>query len=222
MPDYRGTYRDTKGTTPIVITNDGKTLSMRLRGADFTGISFDDFEPVPETPAVLHDDFTLRDGALADYAIGLDIPLPMLIDGAAINGAAITGILTIELDLTARDARGRVNYDLTLRLHANGIEVETRDSRGWIEEPLIEIGRGLPPGWAITTCLFCQFGDYSPYGSGFFGSMLCYRRLKQAYLATRDKYQLLDLTTGFEQVQETWTCSEFEPRVIPAGYRGGI
>ena len=42
---YLALYRDAHGEEATVIENDGKTLRMVVRGVEFTGTMFDDFEP---------------------------------------------------------------------------------------------------------------------------------------------------------------------------------
>ncbi len=42
---YPALYRDAHGEEATVIENDGKTLRMVVRGVEFTGTMFDDFEP---------------------------------------------------------------------------------------------------------------------------------------------------------------------------------
>ena len=73
----------------------------------------------------------------------------------------------------------------------------------------------------MKACINCSFSDYSPGGHDGFGTLLCFRDNKDAYLAVkgkRDLFQLMHKMT--ECVQETYLCPEFQRRVPGAGYRG--
>ena len=44
-PEYPARYIDEHGEEETIIRNDGKTLRMRVRGVEFSGMRFEDFEP---------------------------------------------------------------------------------------------------------------------------------------------------------------------------------
>ena len=74
---------------------------------------------------------------------------------------------------------------------------------------------------SLPICFCCAFSDYHPVGNGLFGDLACFRNKKQAYLAIRNKYELMDLWLAhIEDVQETYYCPEFERRKRGTGYRG--
>lgn len=70
-------------------------------------------------------------------------------------------------------------------------------------------------------CITCAYSDYSPYGHGLWGGMACFRNTKAEYLATKTKsdvFRIWDSLT--EQVQETYHCPQWQPRIPGTGYRG--
>lgn len=90
-----------------------------------------------------------------------------------------------------------------------------------MEDKLLKIQKQLPDGLFIQACINCLYSDYSPYGNGVFGCMMCFRKLKQEYLQVKSKQEFFHIHDHFErQVQETWLCDEFERRVPGTGYRG--
>ena len=74
---YPALYRDAHGEEATVIENDGKTLRMVMRGVEFEGTMFDDFEPsiAKDDPALAS--FLLHGNALCSCVIECDIPLPV-------------------------------------------------------------------------------------------------------------------------------------------------
>jgi hypothetical protein len=109
---------------------------------------------------------------------------------------------------------------LFLQIDAAGSSFSAKD-RDDFEQALLDIARKLPEGMYMKTCFFCSFSDYSPAGSGLFGTLACFRDNKQAYLAVQSKHALFeiwDTLTG--SVQETYHCDEFERRKPGTGYRG--
>ena len=91
---------------------------------------------------------------------------------------------------------------------------------------MLEIQAKLPDGVFMKACINCAFSDYSPYGHGLFGNMICFRANKAGYLALpsgedfeKDAYFAV-LETVSEMVQETHLCPEFQRRAPGMGYRG--
>ncbi len=92
---------------------------------------------------------------------------------------------------------------------------------GLFEYELLEIQAALPDDVFLIACINCAFSDYSVYGQGLFGTMLCFRNNKAAYLAVRDKDEYMAIMDDYaEIVQETYLCPEFERRTPGTGYRG--
>ncbi len=78
----------------------------------------------------------------------------------------------------------------------------------------------------MKACINCAFSDYSPYGHGLFGNLICFRANKTGYLARSsnedfckdDYFDVME--TVSEMVRETYLCPEFEKRAPGTGYRG--
>jgi hypothetical protein len=214
---HAGTYADARGCFSAVFTNDGETIGMSTLGVTFSGWDFCELTPAPGTPAALLDGFTFADGALDACDLSLEMSLPIIVDRAPMDSR-------LKIELTVNRSRVWPDYRrLTLTLACGdlsiGASIEGR--RASFEDVLQDLARALPAGMSIRSCFFCQYSDYSPYGNPSFGGMLCFRNIKEAYSRTSTKYELLEIHNCFErQVQETWLCPDFAPRVPGTGYRG--
>lgn len=219
---YSARYKDRSGEERTTIRNDGRTLSMVVRGVQFRGTDFDGFEPqdVPD-PAQLAT-FTFLHGSLCFCVIEADIPVPVVTPAGAEDG-----LLTFVLELGDPLPTGQMNRErLTLRLTVDGQTYSSDGRSGWFEDEMLDVQRKLPPGTFMKACINCAFSDYSPYGHGLFGNMICFRANKAGYLALpsgedfcKDAYFAV-LGTVSETVQETHLCPEFERRKPGMGYRG--
>jgi len=79
----------------------------------------------------------------------------------------------------------------------------------------------LPEDIYFFNCFGCQFADYSVYGNGAFGNMMCFRNVKERYNAVISKLDYRQIHDSFDgMVQEVYLCDEFRRRRPGAGYRG--
>jgi hypothetical protein len=221
--DYPAVYRDKNGAEATVIHNDGKNLSMTVRGIVFRGNEFDDFEP-PDSAAGI-DSFTLAgtpDGrfmSLCDCVIEWEMPVPISMPKAQPKECALRVRLALG---KPREHRGGVDSEvLSLILVSPFGPIRSRGDSGWFEDELLDIQRELPDGVHMKACITCAFSDYHPVGHGLFGGMACFRDNKDGYLAVRSKGDIFrEWDTMTEFVQETYLCPEFQRRVPGTGYRG--
>ena len=215
---YQGSYADERGKFPAVFTNDGVTFTMTVLGVTFRGGSLDDLDPDPESPPALLDGFTSSFGLCA-CDISLTMPLPVLTDG-------IETMARLKIDLHLGHPKPRshagVSSELVkLELTLSAICLQSSGKSGLFEDELLDLARQLPLGTSIKSCFFCQYSDYSPYGSGLIGSMMCFRNIKAEYSRVNGKDAFWTVHDRFDrQVQETYLCDDFSPRIAGTGYRG--
>lgn len=76
---YPATYTDAHSRETTVITNDGETLRMELRGVMFTAADFDGFEPDDAAPPESLATFTLNGRELCACTLAFDMPIPFTI-----------------------------------------------------------------------------------------------------------------------------------------------
>lgn len=212
MQEYPAIYTDAHGTESIVITNDGKTLRMVVRGVEFSTNNFETWEPSEGTAAEHRQKFEIGEhGNVYGFQLECSMPIPVYK-----QGIQEAGELRIDLNF-------RTSYlKLALILGDERFAGDITDYRSyWFETQLLEIQSQLPEDTHMLACINCLYSDYSPYGSGIFGDMFCFRDMKAEYLKVKGKDQFWpvhELCKRF--VQETFLCSEFERRVPGTGYRG--
>jgi Family of unknown function (DUF6304) len=214
---YPATYSDKNGIVTTTIHNDGKTLNVTIRGAVFTGEFFDDFEPAAETPLELLSTFTLNRNALCDCAFSLEMPITVVQ-----NEKNIAANLSVNINLGAPASNGGIDAEtLQLKLTFLDNEFIAVDKAGYFETALLNINSQLPPNTFVKCCFNCLYSDYSIYGNGLFGTMMCFRNIKTDYLKVKNKTDFEQIMDKFErQIQETYLCEEFTPRIAGTGYRG--
>ena len=154
--------------------------------------------------------------------INAEIPVPVVTPSGIVDG-----LLTFELELGEPLPTGRIDGErLELRLTVNQQSFCSKGDTGWFEDELLGLQSQLPTGTFMKVCFNCAFSDYSPYGHGLFGNMICFRANKTGYLTMTsgedfdkgDYFAVLE--TVSETVQETYLCPEFERRTPETGYRG--
>jgi len=212
---YDGTYSDARGCEAIALTNDGTTLRVAIRGVEFSGCDFDGLSPADSSKELAG--FTLRGGELCACSFAFDIPIPVIAEEAEMAGK-----LHVELELGAPAPNGGLDREqLKLTLEYGEHRVVSPGNSGWFEDELVHIQRQLPEHAFMKACINCLFSDYSPYGHGLFGGMMCFRNIKIDYLQVKSKRDLLWLQGRQDRmVQETYLCPEFARRVPGTGYRG--
>lgn len=213
---YPAVVTDRWGRVETTLVNDGETFILSLRGNHFEGTSLDCLALVG-TPAETGEPPELVHGDLCSCTIEWRMPIDVFLPG--IGHASLP--LHVRLVLgEPRPNRTLEAVGLTLGLRLPVGEAATTVPAD-MEDALLELQRRLPEDVRLLACITCAFSDYSPAGTALIGSLACFRDHKDAYRAVSSKQALFDLwdkRSGF--VQETFHCSEFEPRQPGAGYRG--
>lgn len=214
---YSARYQDARGIEHTSIANDGETLRVLIRGVEWTGRDFDALAAAPAAPPAQLALFTLADDCLCACELAFEIPL-VVVDG----GGGTPATLSVELRLgRPRPDGGLDDEQVQLTLASAHGRFAGAGTSGWFEDELLDIGRQLPPGVHLRACITCLYSDYSPYGHGLFGSMMCFRNLKSEYLQVHTKVDFWSVHDRAERrVQETYHCPEFERRRPGTGYRG--
>lgn len=138
------------------------------------------------------------------------------------GASSLGGSLSVELVLgDAVPHSGIDREQLQIVLEYNSQRFDGSGTSGWFEDELLDIQSQMPEGVFIKACINCLYSDYSPYGHGLFGSMMCIRNLKAEYLKVTTKHEFWSVHGRQDRfVQETYLCPEFERRIPGTGYRG--
>jgi hypothetical protein len=213
---YPARYRDKNGEVATTMSNNGKILSLVLRGVEFRGSDFDGLAPVEGDEQKLPA-FTLSRGDLCSCTIEVEMPIPVVTESGT-----VTGLLAVHLTLgDPLPNSGLTKEDLTIELQVQGRILRSSGTSGWFEDEMLSIQKQMPVGMFMLACINCAFSDYSPAGHGLFGCLVCFRDNKQEYLSVSGKKDLFRIwNTLTEAVQETYLCPEFQQRIPGTGYRG--
>ena len=213
---YPTKFSDRWGSEVTTMYNDGATLSVVVRGVQFSGKDFDMLKPEPQRRNALLDKFTLNRGRLCGCTFDIEIETPVLA-----RDKEQRGILAAHLQLGQPIHSGGIDREsLRLSLRVDGNAYSSDGMTGWFEDELLSLQRALPVGMALKTCFTCAYSDYSPYGHGLFGGMACFRSFKKEYSRVQSKDDLFPLLDKGDRVQETYLCADFDIRKPHTGYRG--
>jgi Family of unknown function (DUF6304) len=207
------TYIDQTGTVETEILNDGELLVLDIDGTTFISQTFDDFEI--ESKSEIPSRFSLNShNELTACQLICTMPLTLLYSGGELNS-----ILRIELNLET-PITFSYQTNAIFSMTVENIEIKTNKVQ-LFEGGLDLIKRGLPVEYKLKCCFGCAFADYSVYGQGFFGTMLCFKNIKEEYLKVQNKDEYIDIMENNDRiVQETFLCNEFKERETGTGYRG--
>lgn len=228
---YKGIYKDNLGTLEIVIENDFDTLITRIEGVVFSGSEFDALSVDDKSKYTDHQlaRFTFLKTpvyqsdriweTLCDCLFEIVTP-QVIID--KVNNIQFDADLKIEIILgpprSERPGQGTEFEYATLSLAIDG-KIYTGRS-GYFESSFDSIRDQIGERYHLKNCYGCMYGDYSVYGQGSFGSMLCFRNQKAEYSKVLNKVEYMELAPPDRHVQEIYCCDQFEIRSRGAGYRG--
>ena len=212
-----GFYSDSRGREAIRVSIENRTIGTEIRGVSFSGDSFDDL--MPATSPGTEIPFSLHHGALCSCTIEWTMPVTLATRDS--DQTAGLGCRLILGDQGQRGGLGREDLHLTLDCKTGHAAIGA--AAGDFETALIAVQRDLPPGVDLKACISCGLSDYSPAGSGLFGSLACFRGNADAYLTVSSKQQIFQIwDTLTEYVAETYLCPRYQRRQPKAGYRGGF
>lgn len=217
MEIYPAKYTDKNGEVETTIRNDWKVLRMNVRGVEFWGYSFDGLEPEKDADISRLETFSFAQTDLCDCRIDCEIPIEIIVDKSSVIAE-----LNVQIELgTSVKIGGTDRSDVLLVLSYDGEIFRSKGKSEWFEDEVLDIQKQLPENYKLKCCFGCDLSDYSVYGHGFFGSMLCYRNIKEKYKKVTDKSEFMEIMgRSIERVQETYLCPEFEVRKHGRGYRG--
>lgn len=208
-------YTDCAGSLAGELVNSGNLLRMSLGETTLLGHEFNSL--TPEQKERLPDRFTLHHDFICNCRLNFVLPL-LLKDGRMVVPAS----LEVTLVLGKPDHRGAIDEEsYTASLAFRQQRIHTTERASDFEGLLLRLAKQLPDDMHFLNCFGCQFADYSVYGQGAFGDMMCFRNIKESYNAVRAKLDFRGIMDSPEEaVQEVYLCDDFERRRPGAGYRG--
>ncbi|MEO0413933.1 MAG: DUF6304 family protein [Verrucomicrobiota bacterium] len=212
---FKLTYSDSHGTEHTHIRSRGRFMETTLRGVDFDCDDMDCLTPKEGQDPKLISQFQFHNRDVCDCLISVEIPVLAKIDQ---QETEIDFTFTIDLGPPNKERP----HSLTHRIYTISTilpdETKLESRTGSIEDSLLQIISQLPDTIELRCCFTCAFSDYSPTGNCEFGTMLCFRNIKDEYSQLKGK-DILDLQED-DLVQETDYCKEWQQRKPDTGYRG--
>ncbi|MDM1348315.1 hypothetical protein HX017_18095 [Myroides marinus] len=221
---YKGLYTHKGRNTSIEIHSDGKELNVEIAGLVFQGTEFTDLSYEEELAEVMIDNTLITldahaDNCLTDCQFEFKVP-QYLLTSEGIKEA-------IELEMCFRhggyneQSKGIEYEEVSITLRWNG-EILIGKS-GFVEIAFDQLMKQMPKGYSFVNCYGCLYGDYSIYGNSSFGTMMCFRNIKQKYKLANGKCEYdslcVDERENIEMVQEIYCCNDFEVRGNGGAYR---
>ena len=205
MISYSTIYTDDFGKEQSTFESDGMSLKIQLRNHTFIGRSFELLELHKEVLTSASNFSFSEDNFLTDCSFCVKIPLRL-----KTNSNTLISILEIEVVLknstypTTRKFALSIDQKLFDMLKGSEIKM-------WFETQMIQLQKLLPKNTMINSCIFCAYSNYWVGGSDCFGTLFCFKDVKERILAVKDKDQYMEVAEGNGiPTQETFWCSEFK------------
>lgn len=226
MKLYNGIFSNKLGDFPIVMKNNFKLLSFECNGYTWCGTDFDGFYCVDNQVSIEElqrfFDFQkikmyhpekkeLYRFEIYNYSFKLEIP-QVVIEVETSNEVDV--LLHFEFEFKTGTEEARVSLDLKEKSYFG--------KGDFLELIFDQLQVQFEGKYRFKNCYGCSFGDYSIYGTGFIGPILCYKNQKQDYLKVQNKAEYMQLDSCESQQQEFYCCSEFRVRTASFGYRGTV
>lgn len=222
------TYTDAYGSTTGIVQNSATDLGnsflyLSIDGIVFKGSSFDDFTWQPshaDTERQLKR-FTFNEweDSAGDLYCDLcncllSIRLPIQLYNYTTQTVYQT-TLEVQLVLGPPAKHGGLAYleaIFELPFQETILHARAED----FESGLAALTSQLPATWQFKHCFACQYSDYHPLGSPFFGGLHCFKQQKEAFLEVQTNYSKSKHLELLKQpnslVQETYCCADFKDK----------
>jgi hypothetical protein len=211
--NFTVTYSDKKGEIKTEMTNNGSELRIKLDGIEFLSTNLGDFKTINTDKQNKRFDFD-KYGTLTNYSLFVQFPIRIEINDCE-------KITTLDCKLKSTISSIGVNQtisDSKIQIANKIIEIGSFDL---FESAFDRLNQKINSNIKLKCCSNCLYADYSVFGQDFWGTMLCFKNIKNEYLKVKHKGDYMNIMDNYtQQVQETHYCNEFEKRIDGTGYRG--
>lgn len=229
---YVGTYKDAFGTVDIVIHNDFEKFSAKIAEVEFEGSEFDALAIINKQSYSIQqlERFTLSQTQILgtdDFVEEIcnctfNVIVPQLIISLRTQEEFVVD-MHIEYSLGGERPiymGGGLEFE-KIYLSFQIFDELFKSEGDYFESLFEDIQSQFNSRYILKNCFGCLYSDYSVYGQGALGSMLCFVRQKEKYLKVKTKFEYMEnLTNDYDMVQEIFLCDKFQTRRKGTGYRG--
>jgi hypothetical protein len=229
---YVGTYKDAFGVVDIIIYNNFKKLSLNIEEVEFEGSEFDALEIVNKQSYSVQKikRFTLSQTQISgtDEFVEeicnctFNVTIPQLIISSRTQEAFV---VSMNIEYVLGDKKpirlgGGLKFE-KIYLSFKIFDELFRSEGDFFESLFEDIQNQFDGRYILKNCFGCLYSDYSIYGQGALGSMMCFVRQKDKYIKVKNKSEYEENLTGdYDIVQEIFLCDKFQARRKGTGYRG--
>ena len=213
MRKYKVKYKDKFGEEETEISSDGSTMYITLRSIQFEGTDFEAFEGEVDKRKFDYEMYQDGTGELTNFRMEVVFPIKIYHTKKIVN-EKIKFEIEVGKELEIDGLESIVN---SIELNTSFGNFKSTKKIEWFEDAIIEIQNMLPKKTQIKTCLSCKYSNYHPVGNGMFGTLYCFKKIKNKINTFNNKYDLMNIWTkeaiGNEEifnVQEIFDCSEHQ------------
>ena len=211
MRKYPVLYIDKFGKEETEISSDGSSMGLTLRGIQFKGIDFEGLEGEVDENKFQYQFYEKGLAELTNFRIEVLFPIKINYKNKIISEKIK---FTIEVG-EGVEIEGLNSVVNTVELDTFFGNFKTNKKVEWFEDAIIEIQNLLPKNTEIITCLSCKYSNYHPVGNGMFGSLYCFKKIKNKVKTFSNKHDLMNVWTKkainkneIFNVQELFDCAD--------------
>jgi hypothetical protein len=204
MIHYPTTYTDNFGSEDSSFASDGMSLIIQLRNQTFVGQNFDSLE-LQVIEQTINTNFSFNEHhSLTDCSFKIRFPIKL-----KRNHEMLDGVLNVEV--TLENSKHPITKAFQLALDNNIFDLQNGNETGlWFETQMVQLQKLLPKDIKINSCIFCAYSNYGVAGSDSFGTLHCFKGIKDKIIAVNNKSDYIDIATNNGiSTQVTFWCSEF-------------
>ncbi|MHC5309155.1 DUF6304 family protein [Myroides sp. LJL116] len=221
MQVYKGILTTKWGSYEAIITNDFKQFYLQVgkvlfEGSDFGSLELKSHNIYNSSDLNIFDLEVYKNGQqeyleLVNYILRFELPLNLI-------DTKLKEEFSVEAKCFYTQREGVDRTQISFSIHDELFEA----AGDFLELVFDELQHAFKGRYRFKNCYGCLFADYSVYGQGVIGPMLCFKNQKQAYLKIVTKQEYLNLDEPDALQQELYCCEDFQSRDIVVGYRGTV
>jgi hypothetical protein len=204
MTVYPTTYNDNFGKEDSSFSSDGTSLKINIRNQTFVGQNFDSLE-LEVTGTETNFNFCLNEyNSLTDCCFQIKIPIKV-----RQNTEILSAGLNIEIAL--ENSKHPTTKVFELAVGKDSFDLQNgKENAMWFESQMIQLQKLLPQNTKINSCIFCAFSNYGVSGSDSFGTLHCFKGIKNEIVKVKNKSEYMDAAEkNGGLTQETFWCDEY-------------
>jgi hypothetical protein len=204
MASYPTTYIDNFGKEESFFVSDGTSLTIQLRNQLFVGQGFDSLG-WQDTEKATNLDFSFTaQGFLTDCCFKVKFPIQVRRHAEMLHA-------TLSIDMLLKHSEQPISSAFALTVNNHVFDLQDGHVREmWFEDQMIQLQTLLPQDLKMNACIFCAYSNYGVAGSDSFGTLHCFKDIKEEIVLVDNKSDYMDVAANKGvPTQETFWCPAF-------------